>query len=120
MFAPVLKLVRALLCALALALIGAGAHATLRAETSASETEVNMGPLTRGKPAPAISARAGSACPLVLAVAQAGASRVAMPAAAAFVLFFVSGEVVSSASVTREAERQSRPRARAGVVRLLI
>lgn len=121
MFALVFKIVRALLCATALALIGAGTHAIARMDAGASETEVDVGALERAKPAPVIAARAGSTCPLALAVAQTNAPRVWAPAGASFMRFAASSaRVVAATAILREADRQSWPSRRVDGVRLLI
>lgn len=121
MFAPVLKIVRALLCAMALALIGAGTHAVARMDVGASETEVDVGASERAKPASVIVARAGSTCPLALAVAQTNAPRAWAPVGASFTRFAVSSvRAVAARAILREADRQSWPSCRVDGVRLLI
>jgi hypothetical protein len=121
MFGPALKFVRALLGAVVLTLIGDGSHLPVSATTGGGEGRAEWVGRKGAKPVPAISARAGAACPLALAAAQGGAVRAPAPAGEVFFRFPApAGRETSAPRPRREAERSTRPRERSGVVRLLI
>lgn len=71
MFVSFLKIVRALLCALTLTLIGAGGH-DVRVETSVSRDASDWSASKRGKPVLSVAIRGSVTCPSAVAAQEAG------------------------------------------------